>query len=103
MIALHCRNMRPLAEFLVMLQVGLSLLLRSKGNLNAECAVRPPDNRVDAIPDEATATIMSDLDLTCASIRFMRNVLPVPPGASIKKSPPELLSIALMIVSKTNP
>ena len=39
-----------------MLQVVSSSSVKSKGNyLKVECAVLPEDNKVEAIPDEATA------------------------------------------------
>ncbi|GBP76223.1 hypothetical protein EVAR_61893_1 [Eumeta japonica] len=39
------------------------------------------------MPEEATATAMSDLARIVAKINDMRNVLPVPPGASRKNKP----------------
>ena len=39
-----------------------------KGNFNAECAVRPPSNRVAAIPDEASASAI----FPCAPLQWIR-------------------------------
>ena len=42
-----------------MLQTGISLVIKFKGSLNAECAVRPPGSNVAAMPDDATARAIS--------------------------------------------
>ena len=80
------------------LQVGFSWLFRLRGNLKAECAVLPPSSRVAAIPLEAVAKATCCHHLTLAKIRFMINVLPVPPGASRKKRPPAFVSMLVMIL-----
>jgi len=49
-----------------------------------EWAVRPPSKSVAAIPDEATARAIFLSNLTFANSKFIRNVLPVPPGTSKK-------------------
>ena len=54
------------------------------GHLNVEWAVRPPSKSVAAMPDEATAGAFFLSNLTFANSKFIRNVLPVPPGASKK-------------------
>ena len=52
------------------------------GHLNVEWAVRPPSKSVAAMPDEATArAIFLKSNLTFANSKFIRNILPVPPGA----------------------
>jgi hypothetical protein len=61
------------------------------------CAVLPPLIRSAAIPEEAVANAISSQDLTLASIVLYKNVLPVPPGPSIKKHSDEFCSIACMI------
>ena len=61
-----------------MLHIGFS------ARLNAECAVLPPSSSVAAIPEEATAMAISPRHLISAYIKFIRNVFPVPPGASKK-------------------
>ena len=40
------------------------------------------------MPEDATANAIFPNDLTFESKRLIRNVLPVPPGASMKKMPP---------------
>ena len=67
----------------VILHVENSLRLR--GILNLECAVLPFCNNKAAIPDEATAKAISLLARTLAKTVLYKNVLPVPPGPSIKK------------------
>lgn len=54
------------------------------GILSLEWAVLPPGNKRAAIPDDATAITMQASDLTLAKISLYKNVLPVPPGPSIK-------------------
>ena len=56
-----------------------------------EWAVRPPSKSVVAMPDEATARTIFLSNLTFANSKFIRNVLPVPPGASKFFSPSLLL------------
>ena len=60
-----------------------------RGSLNVEWAVRPPSKSVAAMPDEATARTIFFID---SNSKFIRNVLPVPPGA-YKKIFPSLLFI----------
>jgi hypothetical protein len=47
------------------------------------------------MPEEKPATAMSDLARRVAKSYDMRNVFPVPPGASRKNKPPFPSSIAL--------
>lgn len=61
-----------------------------RGSLKVERAVRPPDNRVAAIPDDVMAKASFPLALTFANIKLVTNVLPVPPGASKKRIFPSL-------------
>ncbi|GFT13407.1 uncharacterized protein TNCV_3200511 [Trichonephila clavipes] len=82
-------------EDLLILDVGVSITYIFNGNFNAECAVRPPSKRVAAIRDDAILFC----DLIDARIIEIRNVLPVPPGASKKYKPPLLLAITFIIVS----
>ena len=56
-------------------------------------------NNVAAVPEEATATAISDLARTVAKINDMRNVFPVPRGASRKNKKPFPSSIALINIS----
>ncbi|GFR31317.1 hypothetical protein TNCT_243131 [Trichonephila clavata] len=67
---------------LEILQVALSDLSKSSGNLKAECAVQPPASRVAAMPEDATA--MSLFLIIKANRTLSRKVLNVPPGASKK-------------------
>ena len=60
----------------------------SNGILNCEWAVRPLFNKIDAIPEDATAKVILPAERTHARIKFSINVFPVPPGPSIKKMPP---------------
>ena len=67
-----------------MLQTGVSFICMFNGNFKAECTVRPPSNRVAAIPDEAKARATSFSELILANSNVFRNVFPVPPGATRK-------------------
>jgi hypothetical protein len=60
----------------------------SYGSLNAECSVRPPSNKVAAMPDEAIANTIFCCERIFARINDIKNVFPVPPSASKKKKPP---------------
>lgn len=73
-----------------MLQIGVSLQFKFSGNLKAEWAVFPPCNNVDAMPEEALAIVIFLLLLTFAKSKFIKNVFPVPPGASKKNTFPAL-------------
>ncbi|RGB31576.1 hypothetical protein C1646_791777, partial [Rhizophagus diaphanus] len=53
--------------------------------LNRLCAVLPHIIKRAVMPDDATAIAISPDDLTVASKVLYKNVLPVPPGPSIKK------------------
>ena len=57
-----------------MLQTGISLVIKFKGSLNAECAVRPHGSNVAAMPDDATAIAILFSFRTLASIRFITKV-----------------------------
>ena len=70
---------------LEMLQVGVSAKGQIEGSLNTECAVLPPERRVAAIPEEATASAMRLFCRTAARRRLMTNDFSVPPGESRKK------------------
>ena len=52
------------------------------GSLNVEWAIRLPSKSEAAMPDEATARAIFLSNLTFVNSKFIRNVLPVPPGAS---------------------
>ena len=67
-----------------MLQTGVSVVIKFKGSLNAECAVRPPGSNVAAVPDDATSRAILFCCRTFPYIRFITKVFPVPPGASRK-------------------
>ncbi|GBP76647.1 Transposon Tf2-6 polyprotein [Eumeta japonica] len=71
-----------------MLHVGASVFCKFNGSYNAECAVRPPPKRVPAIPDDAMASVILFCDHMVAKMCERRKVFPVPPGASMKNSPP---------------
>ena len=68
----------------VLLNVAQCILGHFEGILNRECAVFPPGINVAAIPEDATAIATSPSPLTLERIKLVRNVFPVPPGASIK-------------------
>ena len=67
-----------------MLQTGISLVIKFKGSLNAECAVRPPGSNVAAMPDDATAiailfsfrTLARDGDAAPGAIAHICNEAP---------------------------
>ncbi len=80
-------NIFALADPLLTLHTRFSDLVISNGSLNAECAVRPLDRRVAAIPEEAAAIAIDPSSLTLDNTKFSRNVFPVPPGASRKTQP----------------
>jgi hypothetical protein len=58
--------------------------------LNLECAVRPPGMIEAAIP--YVATVINLIERTLASNALYKNILPVPPGPSTKKSDLSYLS-----------
>ena len=66
--------------------MSAGLLYMSDGNLNAECAVRPPSNKMAAMPDDAISNAVFCCDRIFARINDIKNVLSVPPGASKKKT-----------------
>ncbi|GFX55069.1 transposon Tf2-6 polyprotein [Trichonephila clavipes] len=82
-----------------MLHVGASVFCKFNGSFNAECVVQPPSKRVTAIPDDAIASAILFCDRMVAKISERRKVLPVPPGASMKNSPPLCSVIARIILS----
>ena len=55
--------------------------------MKAECRVRPPVSKVAATSLDAVAIAIWPFNLIFARIKFKRNVLPVPPGASTKVIP----------------
>ncbi|CAK9870938.1 unnamed protein product [Sphagnum jensenii] len=81
----------------VMLQIDSSC--RSIRILNLEWAVLPPRSNKDAIPDEATISMI----LPCPRRRdksvFQTNVLPVPPLPYTKNSFPSLFVTTFKIIS----
>ena len=74
----------PRPDPLMMLQVALSLLVRFRGNLNAEWTVQSPGSSVIAINEAATVRAIFSWRQTMARERVVTNVFPVPPGASRK-------------------
>ena len=68
-------------------------LKQGMGNPNLLCEVVPNFNKVAATPDNAVFMLMLLFLRTHAEITLHKNVFPVPPGASIMKSPPSSLSI----------
>ena len=75
-----------------MLHMGMSIAYISSGTLNVLCKVWPPINNVAAIPLDAVANAILPSDRSLARMRLIKNVLPVPPGASKNKMPPSFLS-----------
>ncbi|KAM0026776.1 hypothetical protein Hdeb2414_s0020g00562031 [Helianthus debilis subsp. tardiflorus] len=65
----------------------IELLSSLVGILNLECVVLPPGMLFAAAPEEAVASAMWPRDRTSASNALYRNVFPVPPGPSMKKTP----------------
>ena len=61
-----------------------------------ECAVRAPERRAAAIPEDAHATAIFLSLLMWARIKLRTKVLPVPPGASMKKA------LSISIESRTD-
>ncbi|GFW09999.1 hypothetical protein TNCV_4207641 [Trichonephila clavipes] len=86
-ISLQVLRTCPCPVPLEILQVALSDLAKSSGNLKAECAVRPPASGT-AMTEKATPTAMSFSFLTTANSKLSIKVLPVPPDASKKTMPP---------------
>ena len=71
------------SDWIVIPQVELAS--NKNGIFKREWAVLPPVKSWAAIPEDATANAMLDLfDLILANRHLYRNVLPVPPGPSIK-------------------
>lgn len=48
-------NTAAIPFFFLMFHIAFALLWMSNGSLNAECVVRPPSNKVAAMPDDAIA------------------------------------------------
>ncbi|GFX01418.1 hypothetical protein TNCV_1863921 [Trichonephila clavipes] len=92
-ISLQVLRTCPCPVPLEILQVALSDLAKSSGNLKAKCAVQPPASRIVAMPEEATTIAMSFPFLTKANSKLSRKVLPVPSGAPKKTMPPLSLPI----------
>lgn len=84
---ISCKTL-TVANIFEMLQTGDSVLTKFRRSLKAEWAALPPVRRVAAIPDDATARAMYVLCRTLASRKLISNILPVPPGAYKKKTPP---------------
>ncbi|GFU90260.1 transposon Tf2-6 polyprotein [Trichonephila clavipes] len=82
-----------------MLHVGASVFCKFNSSFHAECVVRPPSKRVAAIPDDAIANAILFCDRMVAKISDRRKVLPVPPCASMRNSPPLCSVIARIILS----
>ena len=73
-----------------MLHIGMSIACKSKGILKVLCNVRPPLNNVAAMPLDAMANAILPSDQSFARIILIKNVLPVPPGASKNNIPSSL-------------
>jgi len=80
----------------VMLQVNSSC--RSIGILNLEWAILPPKNSKDAIPDEATISMILPCPRKGNRSVFQTNVLLVPPLPYTKNSLPSLFIMTFKIV-----
>ena len=74
----------------------------SIGIRNLEWEVCPLWSKIEAMPDEATARAIREFPRIQFSNRFSTNVFPVPPGPSIKNSPPRSDAMADWIVSRIN-
>ncbi|GFT27828.1 hypothetical protein TNCV_10461 [Trichonephila clavipes] len=79
------RNTAAIPLFFLMLHC-IWFIMNVQWRLNVECAVRPPSSKVAAMPDDATANAIFCCDRILARINDIKNVLPVPPGASKKKT-----------------
>ena len=88
MIALQSKMILASTVPFLMLHIGSSCLCASRGILNLECRVRPPDSSVAAIPLEAVARAISFFERIVANTVLIKNVFPVSPGASRKNTPP---------------
>ncbi|GFY31208.1 transposon Tf2-6 polyprotein [Trichonephila clavipes] len=95
---LKSRSVRSSASNALLRDIVHSVL-QIQRQFNAECVVRPPSKRVAAIPDDAIASAILFCDRMVAKISERRKVLPVPPGASMKNSPPLCSVIARIILS----
>ena len=74
-----------------MLNMGMSIVCKSSGILKVQCNMRPPVSGIVAMPldtvaRQASAILPSDHSLD--RIRLIKEVLPVPPGASKNNIPP---------------
>ena len=83
----HTINLHSCKSFAVpdvfdMLHVGVSVPTKFNGNFSAECAVLPPSNKVAAMQDEAKSNAILLWERIVASNKEIKNVFPVPPGAS---------------------
>ncbi|GAA0173218.1 hypothetical protein LIER_26878 [Lithospermum erythrorhizon] len=74
----------------------------SIGIFNLECAVRPPKNSEEALPDYATMIAIKPFDLICARNTLYKKLFPVPPGPSRKNVPPVLDIALLKSISKAS-
>ncbi|KAH8976047.1 hypothetical protein BDL97_01G193200 [Sphagnum fallax] len=81
----------------VMLQVDSSC--KSIRILNLEWVVLPPKSNKDAIPDEATASMIFPCPHRWDRSVVQTNVLPVPPLPYTKNSLPSLFVTAFKIIS----
>lgn len=69
------------------------------GILNLECEVRPPQRIEEAMPDVAvTMATIYLVHIIAINARY-KNVFPVPPGLSIKKTSlePELIRLSMVV------
>ena len=87
-----CITLLSAVPFL-MLQIGMAIACKSSGTLKVLCNVWPPVNKVAAIPLDAVANAILPSDHSLARMRLIKNVLPVPPGASKNNIPPSSPSI----------
>ena len=75
--------------------------LMSMGTFSLLWRVVPPSRSLEATADKAVATAMWPSARTALRIVLMRNVFPVPPGASTKKRSPLALLRLVMTLSNS--
>ncbi|CAK9865388.1 unnamed protein product [Sphagnum jensenii] len=87
------------ATFICCVMLQVDSLWRSIGILNLEWAVLPPRSNKDAIPDEATASMIFPCLRRRDRCVVQTNVLSIPPLPYTKNSLPSLFLTTFKIVS----
>ena len=74
MMSLHSRRIRAVVLRLLILQTENASVVKSRGNLNAECAVRPFNIRVAPIPELQTPIAIAPPSLILESNKLRTKV-----------------------------